>query len=89
MAALLNDAYEKIQDAPLCYYAGGDARPTPNWPTPGYSRQSAVAQYAGINAARIEFWVSFIFGAIAGPFIGWELVLNSPVALEQFAVPQC
>jgi hypothetical protein len=89
MAALLNDAYEKIQDAPLRYYAGGDARPTPNWPTPGYSRQSAVAQYAGINAARIEFWVSFIFGAIAGPFIGWELVLNSPVALEQFAVPQC
>ena|SRR5277367_453315 len=88
MAALLNNAYEKIQDAPLRYYAGGDARPTLQWrPAPGYSRQSAVDQYAGIDAARIEFWVSFVFGAIAGPFIGWELVLNLPVALEQFASP--
>jgi hypothetical protein len=88
MTTLLNDAYEQIKDAPLRYYAKDDACSAGRWwPAPGYSRQPAVDEYAGINAARIEFWVSFIFGAVAGPFIGWELVPNLPVALEQFGSP--
>jgi hypothetical protein len=88
MTTLLNAAYERIKDAPLRYYAGDDARSTGGWrPAPGYSRQPAVDEYAGINAARIEFWVSFTFGAIAGPFIGWGLFINIPRTLEYFGSP--
>jgi hypothetical protein len=88
MMALINDAYDKIQRAPLRYFAHanpqrtapiqGDSRPT------AYRTRPAPDEIPPINTDRIEFWVRFMFGAVVGALLSIRLLLwlyNSPRTL--------
>lgn len=77
--ALINDAYEQIQHAPLRYFV--DANPEQTMRTQEDSRStayrtpSAQEETPPINTDRIEFWVRFVFGAVVGALLSLRLLL--------------
>jgi curved DNA-binding protein CbpA len=79
MMELINEAFAKIEHAPLRYHI--EAIPL----APRNAARSAPAprsESAGKNAEtfpntyRIEFWVRFACGALLGAFVSLDLVLN-------------
>jgi hypothetical protein len=79
MMALINDAYDKIQHAPLRYFADANPQPTTRTReearTAAYRTRSAQEQAPPINTDRIEFWVRFMFGSVVGALLSLRLLL--------------
>lgn len=79
MMKLINEAYSKIDAAPLRYYI--EAIPLAQRKATQITRPSTL-ESDGKNAEtfpntdRIEFWVRFICGAVFGVFVSLNLVLN-------------
>jgi hypothetical protein len=76
MMALINDAYNRIQHAPLRYFAGSSPLRTPQDSGPTAHRtRGPREEIPPINTDRIEFWVRFVFGAVVGALLSLRLLL--------------
>lgn len=80
MMALINEAYAKIERAPLRYDAGTfpgkreRARETAS--SSSYQPPVTMETVPVQNADRIEFWVRFAMGAFIGGLVGIDLLLH-------------
>jgi hypothetical protein len=78
MTTLVNDAFSRIAHAPLRYYRPGTPQPSvapPGVPgrIPAYDT-SAYGTALPANADRIEYWVRFVCGCLAGAFLALDVV---------------
>jgi hypothetical protein len=79
MTKLINEAYSKIDRAPLRYYvetyqvAGTAGRSTTH---PSEGKPTIIENEKIPRTDWIEFWVRFLCGGIAGAFCGFRLVLE-------------
>lgn len=80
MTQAANDAYAAIQDAPLRYYAGNSAGratgATASVPA-GVPRPTGARTQEPPKVDRLEFWVRFVCGAIAGVLLGFRALMYS------------
>jgi len=76
---LINEAYARIENAPLRYYAGAEIeRPAPARDKHGTGEKRGVESLSDAEVARIEkrveYTVRIICGVLAGAFIGFLFV---------------
>jgi hypothetical protein len=80
MMELVNEAYSKIEHAPLRYYADSFAQVPGRGRTverpPVYARSGTSSTIPPLDTDRIEFWVRFAHGAFLGVLIGIRLLLS-------------
>jgi len=79
MTKLINEAYARIENAPLRYYAGAEIeRPAPARDKHGAGEKRRVESLSDAEVARIEkrveYTVRIICGVLAGAFIGFLFV---------------
>jgi|SRR5271170_2027471 len=81
MTKLINEAHSAIARAPLRYHSGvysaKSPMPSSRPPrTPADDREPDQTLEA-LNTERIEYWVRFFFGAVAGIFVRWDLLVRT------------
>jgi hypothetical protein len=80
MMTLINEAYGKIERAPLRYdagtFPGKNERTRDAVPTSPYQSTVIIETVPVLNTDRIEFWVRFAMGAFVGLLVSIDLVLN-------------
>lgn len=79
MSKLINEAYSKIERAPLRYHI--EASPPARRTTAQAMRTSPTESTRQTdekfpNTSRLEFWVRFVCGALFGAIVGLDLLLN-------------
>jgi hypothetical protein len=79
MSKLINEAYSKIERAPLRYHIG--ATPPALRTTAQVMRTSTAESTSQTdekfpNTSRLEFWVRFVCGALFGAIVSLDLLLN-------------
>ena len=79
MTKLINDAYSKIEAAPLRYFIEAiplaQRKAAQGTPPSTYKSNDNISE-AFPKTDRIEFWVRFVCGAVFGVFVSLDLVLN-------------
>ena len=79
MSKLVNEAYSKIERAPLRYHI--EASPLSRRTTTEAMRTSTAESTSQSeeefpNTRRLEFWVCFVCGALVGAIVSLDLLLN-------------
>lgn len=85
MSRLINEAYDKIERAPLRYHVEAHpdyARGQNTTPAPRKPLEPWVDPFP--NAERIEFWVRLVCGIAFGAFAGFSFLTRSYLANDSF-----
>jgi DnaJ-class molecular chaperone len=83
MTRSINEAYTKIEDAPLRHYVDKPSAFTIGAPEGSHASENSSSDHKlnptadpFPNADRVNFWVRFMFGALLGGFFSLALLFN-------------